>query len=373
MSTNRPAGRSSSKTEALENVHTRQHQTVAPSTIGRYGRLLLDLAGSLADPGLVEVSVRLPWLDLRVRAPEGPMLDAVGSAFLSSSADLPVKRVEITVLHSGLEGVPEPLDWGQEAYVPHRISAQLREAGLQGSLFHDLRFWQFHDLAASRGVQLMAGPDAFPPWEPGAPLRAFLHWAYADQGLRLTHAGTLGRDGRGVLLAGAGGSGKSGTVLAGLLGGLASVGDDYVLVEAGRGGVRAFPVFSTLKQDPAGFERLGLASRLGPRPLNWQGKYQFRIDELVIGGAADRLDVAAILLPRIGAGRGATRITPASPKQALLALAPSALYQMPGERESGFRFFSGVVAALPAYHLELGPNPAEIASAIESFIETGAP
>lgn len=371
MSTNRPAGRSSGRTEVFENVHTRQHQTVVPSTIGRYGRSLLDLAGSLAGPDLVEVDVRLPFLDLRVRAPEGPMLDAVGSALLPSTLDLPSRAIEITVLHGGRHGVPAPLPWGQGAYVPHHISAELRAAGLQGSLFHGLSFWQFFDFATSRGVQLMAASDAFPPWEPGAPLRAFLHWAYADQGLRLTHAGTLGRDGRGVLLAGAGGSGKSGTVLAGLLGGLASVGDDYVLVEAGRDGVRAFPVFSTLKQDPAGFERLGLASRIGPRPLNWQGKYQFRIDELVTGGATDRLDVAAILLPRIGAGP--TRITPAGPKEALLALAPSALYQMPGERESGFRFFSGVVAALPAYHLELGPDPAEVAGAIEAFIDAGAP
>lgn len=349
----------------------RQHQTVDPSTIGHYGRTLLALAGSATDLGLVEVDVRLPWLDLRVRAPEGPMLDAVGSALLPSALDMPSKTIEITVLHGGRNGVPAPLAWGGEAWVPHRLSADLRKSGLQGSHFHDLGFWQFYDLAASRGVQLMAGPDAFPPWEPGAPLRAFLHWAYADQCRRLTHAGTLGRGGRGVLLAGAGGSGKSGTVLAGLLGGLASVGDDYVLLDAGSSGVRAFPIFSTLKQDPAGFERLGLASRLGPRPLNWQGKHQFRIDELVSGGVADRLDVAAILLPRIGAG--ATRITPASPKEALLALAPSALYQMPGERESGFRFFSGVAATLPAYHLELGTDPAEIAGAIAAFIEAGAP
>ncbi len=352
-------------------MRTSQHQAVEPSTIGRYGRALLDLAGSVPGHGLIEVDIRLPFLDLRVRAPEGPMLDAVRSALLPSTLDLPSKAVEVIVLHGGRDGVPKPLGWGQGAYVPHRISAELRAAGLQGSLFHDLRFWQFIDLAAGRGVQLMAAPEAFPPWEPGAPLRAFLHWAYADRGFRLTHAGTLGHNGRGVLLAGSGGSGKSGTVLAGLLNGLKSVGDDYVLLEADRGGVRAFPVFSTLKQDPAGFGRLGLASRIGPRPLNWQGKHQFGIRELAADGVAEDLDIVAIFLPRIGSG--STRITPASPREALLALAPSALYQMPGERESGFRFFSGVVNSLPAYHLGLGTDPAEIAGAISAFIEAGAP
>lgn len=348
-----------------------QGQHVDPSSIVRYGRALLEGAAGIADRRLACVDVSLPGLDLRVRAPQGPLLDAVGSAFLSSTADLPAKGIEITVLHGGLDGIPQPLAWGQDAYVPHRISAELRAAGLQGSLFHDLRFWQFYDLAAARGVQLMAGPDAFPPWEPGAPLRAFLHWAYADRGLRLTHAGTLGRNGRGVLFAGSGGSGKSGTVLAGLVNGLRSVGDDYVLLQAGGGGVRALPVFSTLKQDPAGFERLSLGSRVGARPLNWQGKHQFGIRELVADGVADALDIAAVLLPRIGAGT--TRIEPASPREALLALAPSALYQMPGERESGFRFFSGIVGMLPSFHLHLGPDPADIARAISSFLERNAP
>lgn len=344
---------------------------VEPSTVGRYGRALLDLAFGYADARLAAVDIRLPGLDLRVRAPEGPMLDAVGAALLPATADLPAHAIELTVLHDGMDGVPAPLGWGREPYVPHRISADLREQGMQGSHFHDLRFWQFYDLRTARGVQLMAGADAFPPWEPGAPLRAFLHWAYAARGLRLTHAGTLGRDGKGVLLAGSGGSGKSGTVLAGLLNGLVSVGDDYVLLDADRDGVRAFPVFATLKQDPAGFDRLGLASRVAPRPLNWQGKHQFSIRELAPDGVAGRLDIAAILLPRIGAER--TRITPAGAKEALLALAPSALYQMPGERESGFRFFGGVVAGLPAYHLHLGTDPAEIAAAIAAFLEGRAP
>ena len=45
--------------------------------------------------------------------------------------------------------------------------------------------------------------------------------------------------GDGVLLAGAGGAGKSGTTLAGILHGLSSVGDDYVAVRANGGRVEA--------------------------------------------------------------------------------------------------------------------------------------
>ena len=212
----------------------------------------------------------------------------------------------------------------------------------------------------------MAGPDAFPPWEPGAPLRAFLHWEYVAQGRRMTHAGSLGRDGRGVLLAGAGGAGKSGTVLAGLLGGLSSVGDDYVLVDLSGDRARAYPIFTTLKQDDRGTRRLDLDGMLGPRPLNWQGKVQFRTTDIEADIARDGLSIGAILLPRIGAN--ATRVSVASRSEAMLALAPSAVYQMPGERESGFRFFGRLVSLLPAYHLDLGPDPREIAEALSTFI-----
>ena len=98
---------------------------------------------------------------------------------------------------------------------------------------------------------------AIPPWENGSPLRLFLHWAYAHAGMRLTHAGTLGIGGAGALIVGASGSGKSGTTLAGLLNGLESAGDDYVLLEGGED-LTAHAVFRIFKQDSNGLRRVGL-------------------------------------------------------------------------------------------------------------------
>ncbi len=346
-------------------LHT---EPITPATIAAYGRYLLDLAEATPDHLLTTIDIALPNLDLRVFMPEGQLADAVRTACIQPRLRFPgsARMIKITVLHPGVGGAPDPLEWGKERYTAHEISNLLSQAGLQGSLFHDLRFWQFYDLAAGRGVQLMAGAEMFPPWEPGAPLRAFLHWEYAAQGRRMTHAGSLGRDGRGVLLAGAGGAGKSGTVLAGLLGGLSSVGDDYVLVDLLDGRPSAFPIFTTLKQDDRGVRRLELDRRLGPRSLNWQDKIQFRTSDIEADISLDGLSIGAILLPRIGAE--ATVFTVASRAEAMLALAPSAVYQMPGERESGFRFFSRLVSMLPAYRLDLGPDPEEIAGALSSFI-----
>ncbi|RST87203.1 serine kinase [Aquibium carbonis] len=344
-------------------------EAITTATIAGYGRHLLDVASATPEHLLATIDVALPHLDLRVRVPEGTLADAVRTAFVpwGDKASKPSRRAEITVLDPTVGDTPDPLGWGSAPYVPHEISRSLSQVGLQGSLFHDLRFWQFHDLATGQGVQLMAGPDSFPPWEPGAPLRAFLHWEYAAQGRRMTHAGTLGREGRGVLLAGAGGSGKSGTVLAGLLHGLSSVGDDYVLVDLSENRVCAFPIFTTLKQDERGARRLHLDRLLGSRELNWQGKVQFRTSDIEADIARDGLSIGAILLPKVGAD--ATSVHVASRSEAMLGLAPSAVYQMPGERESGFRFFSRLVSMLPAYRLELGPDPEEIAAVLWQFMD----
>jgi hypothetical protein len=122
-----------------------------------------------------------------------------------------------------------------------------------------------------------------------------------------------------------------------------------------------------VKQDLLGARRLDLDRLLGPRDLNWQGKVQFRTSDIEADIAREGLSIGAILLPRVGSD--ATTVRVASRSEAMLALAPSAVYQMPGERESGFRFFSRLVATLPAFRLDLGTDPKEIAGVLSRFID----
>jgi hypothetical protein len=268
--------------------------------------------------------------------------------------------------------MPQPARWGDPSFSEYEFGTKLAASNLRGHHFHDLDFWQFYDPVQRVGVQLMRDMDAFPPWETDAPLRAFLHWEYAARGMRLAHAGTLGANGSGVLLAGAGGAGKSGTVVAGMLNGLESIGDDYVLVDLRRG-VTARPLFSTLKQDPVGYARLGLESRLGAnRPLNWQGKHVFALSDIASRPIPASLDIVALMVPHIDGG-DTSSIMPMSRKDAMIALAPSGIAQMPGERESGFRFFGDLTRLLPCYRLSLGTRPDGIACAIADFLSRGGP
>jgi hypothetical protein len=228
--------------------------------------------------------------------------------------------------------------------------------------------WQFFDRRLHCGVQLLRSPTSLPAWDGGAPLRNFLHWHLISNSCGLLHAGSLGHDGQGILLAGPGGSGKSGTVLAGLLHGLQSVGDDYVLVRMDEG-IRAYPLFQTLKQDPGGCERIGIpANSPLRRSLNWQGKHQFRLADLGGKEPADSLKIHALCLPTIS-GAASTRFLPVEGKEAFLALAPSGMAQMPGDRGTLFGFCATVARSLPTYRLELGSDPAEISASIHTFLQ----
>jgi hypothetical protein len=342
------------------------------ASVAAYARETLDSVAAVRSAWPAPLSVALPGIRMDVHAQNGRFAEAIRANYIQAPRSEtyfgPPRRVTIFVAHPGAAAAALPRAWAEEVYLPHEIDEKLAPHGLKAAYYHDLNYWQIYDVGAGRGVQLMSGPDAFPPWDPGAPLRPFLHWEYASRGLRLTHCGTLGVNGSGVLLAGSGGAGKSGTVVAGLLRGLQSVGDDYVLVDASSN-VTAYPVFATLKQDLKGFSRLGLSERLGPAgPLNWQGKIEFRIGDIAAGPQVERLKIKALLVPRIG-GSGRSRILPISRREAMLALAPSSINQMPGERGTGFAFFGRLVNQLPCHAIDLGPSPTEIADTIARFIE----
>jgi hypothetical protein len=251
--------------------------------------------------------------------------------------------------------------------------AALAEHGLRGACDTDYAIWYVYDPALALGVQAMQTATLGPPWEPSFPLRLLLHWASRTAESGMVHAGTLGHQGNGVFLVGAGGSGKSGTTLSGILHGLTSVGDDYVAVRCADGRVEAEPVLRLMKQDIRGLRRLGLEAGKGALdgPPNWQGKIEFDFARLVPGARAERLAMKAILLPHVSRSPSSS-FRPASAREAMLALAPSSLYQLYGSLREDFGLIAAIVRAVPAFHLDLGEDPAEIAASVRAFIEQRA-
>jgi hypothetical protein len=204
-------------------------------------------------------------------------------------------------------------------------------------------------------------------WERAAPLRPLLRWSLAGPGRTLVHGGTVGRDGQGVLLAGAGGAGKTSTTLAAVLAGLQTAGDDYVGLDV-RGAPTAHAIYGGAKAAAPTLDLLpALRGAVRSEVIGEGEKY-----EVDIAGAwperwAPELALRAVVIPALLPG-GDTRVAPASGGEALLALAPSSVTQLPGDRGS-LATMAALARAVPSFRLELGGRPEQGAAALAGLLE----
>lgn len=299
-----------------------------------------------------------------VRSDNPQYLDLTDKALASDDGNTS-HAASILVGVAGVNGMPN-IVWGSDGYKERWLEAALLKTRYRANWFTHSDFWQLFDRSTQRGYQIMYAETGYPQWEPGSPLKNLLSWSLSKENAALTHAGTLAVNGDGILLTGAGGSGKSGTVLAGMLAGLQTVGDDYVLVNSDE--MKAYPLFKTLKQDPEGLSRLGLSNH--PRismETNWQNKHQFYWEDIGQSVSSDPIKLHAVVCPAIKSQR-TTTFEPLSPKDAFLSLIPSGIIQIPGDRALLAKVAARVSRELPCYRLNLGRDQAEISKTIGAFI-----
>ena len=343
---------------------------VSAASLQAYARDRLRAASAYSKGRLLRRDFRLARIDMTVWFASKAFADLCDRTLVErKDEEPPAAHAQVYAMDAEADGWEPPARWDERTgFSSREFDRILAECDQRGFYHHDAPSWQFYDRATAIGVQTLPAQLAMPPWEFGSPLRLFLHWAYAAAGMRLTHAATLGLNGRGALIAGPSGSGKSGTALAGLLNGLDSVGDDYVLVEDGPS-LMAHSVFAMLKQDREGFRRAGVAiAELDACEVNWRGKIELDAARLCARGLASRMEVHALLLPVIARARR-TEVERIASHEAALALAPSSVFQLPGDATEGFRFFAGIAKRLPAFRVKLSEDPVEIAGAIGSFLE----
>ncbi len=217
-------------------------------------------------------------------------------------------------------------------------------------------------------------PDVstLPWWERAAPLRPALFWALSGPGRHLVHAGAVGDARRGgVLLAGAGGSGKTTVALAALAAGMAYVADDYLLLHTHPEPV-AWNMYGTAKLDAghlARFPQLADAVSISADPVADE-KAVLDVQALLPRSLVRSLPVRAVLVPHIRGGRA--RLRRASAGEALLALAPSTTFQMPFDDGQAVGSLANVARRVPAFGLDVGDDPDELAQALERVLDAVA-
>ena len=174
-----------------------------------------------------------------------------------------------------------------------------RDHGLQYATIGHPHIVQLFDEHRRVGVQLTCFDGQLPPWEPGSVLKSFAYWIASQNGMFLQHAGTLFENSKGLLFVGRGGSGKSGTVLAGLCAGMKSCGDDHVAIEFG-GTIKAKSIYKLMKQDQAGLERCGFKpEQFSQIKRNWQNKIETLPEAIGLPAFEDVGPISAIVFPRV--------------------------------------------------------------------------
>jgi hypothetical protein len=218
------------------------------------------------------------------------------------------------------------------------------------------------DIRSGLMVGYTSNAEELSLYERGRPLHVPLSLWHKSLNMPLVHAGLVSKNGRGLLLAGPGGSGKSTSAITSACAGFSYLSDDLIALQLSPdGSFIGHSLYNSTFLEPDHLNRFALFA-----PYAITGRYPFEKKRLVLLSeiASLRFErscrIEAIILPRV-LRAPACRLRPVSKGEALLTLAPSSL--LVGERSNGAEGFdklSRLVQQAPCYRLELSEALDEI-------------
>ncbi len=186
-----------------------------------------------------------------------------------------------------------------------------------------------------------------------------------DRNIQFVHAGLVAHEDQGLLIVGKGGSGKSTSSISCMLDGFTFLSDDYVALAAHEDGsyighslyasclidhVNRFPDLACIAHTPN---------------MTYEIKDSVYLADCPKAHFAPETKLSAILMPRV-VDRPDTIYRRAKTMEAMLMLAPSSIWILPGSASFSLDKMEGLVTTVPAYWLELGRDY-EIASTIRKI------
>jgi hypothetical protein len=220
------------------------------------------------------------------------------------------------------------------------------------------------DRQTRQAVYWVPSHEHLPEWVWSSPLRSILHWWMELNGRQLVHAAAVGYAGRGVLMPGRGGSGKSSTSLACLLAGMDFVADDYLALALDPE-PRVYRLYSTAKLDA---RSLDLYPGLGPamRRPGFDKAVLYLEDEFG-EQLRDSLPLTLVLQPQLS-GLPETTLGPVEPCEIERALACETLVHLPHAGVHTVEILERVSREIPRAAIRLGTDRARIPPVIQGAI-----
>lgn len=261
---------------------------------------------------------------------------------------------------------PPDRPWGDTAHEPLGVVAEYSDSRIRCAFDIHTNALIVFDRDMRRSYNWYPDIAALPTWAKASPFRIPLSWLLNQHAMQMVHGAAISVDGRAVLLAGGGGSGKSTTALACALAGMGYLGDDYCAID---------PVHKTVHMVYATAKALPDTLKMLPRLDRWI----VNADKITHEKAIMFLDhgdlnlvrsakLAAILLPSISQA-GLTTIAEASRADAIRALLPSTIGGLMGGTDYTPKALLQLVQSVPVFTLDLGTDVTAVIDAVASAIE----
>jgi hypothetical protein len=336
--------------------------------------------------GVTETIVQIGDETIRVRtagpAPHEPLTRAL---IRVDAADAPAPTATIDAWDSATTGRPMPLlvdnllrvleqDWLAGRDVRGELHA-FRDGPVRAA-YYGPQMLSVYDTASRSGVFWLPDAAALPWYEPAAPFRVLIEWIMMSPTRRLIHAGAVGGSTAGMLLGGAGGSGKSTTALSCVADHrFRYVSDDYVVVNLSQP-ITAAAVYATAKlKSLADLERLpemkaavDNLDRVAATPDDGDAeKAVLYLYEHVPDRVAPTTAIKALVFPRYLA-LDEPKFAAITHDAAFKFLAPSTIQQVPAAASEALRFMRTVTERVPAFLLGLPTEPEKIPDALTAIL-----
>ena len=201
------------------------------------------------------------------------------------------------------------------------------------------------------------------------PLQRMMSQVCASFGVQDVHAALVAVEGRGVLIVGGSGRGKTTTAVDCFEGGLDFLGDDSVAIGDGPGGSHVgHSLYNSARVHPGQLARWPRLAGAWHMPGPGDDKALLTPADVDPGRVARAARIAAILVPTITDGR--FRVEPVSPRNAFAAL----LYESQDARRfrmtgGEYRRLVNLVKTTPCFRCELDSAPGRTASGIAALID----
>jgi hypothetical protein len=227
--------------------------------------------------------------------------------------------------------------------------------------------WELFDPLSRRALFMSAGTSHLEGWQRAMPFAHFLHDLVTPTSEGLLHAAAITDGTTGLLLAGAGGSGKSTTTFFSVKHGFASAGDDLVLVDADENGqVCVSALYDSLKLVPSALADPADRDRPWLRLDADDPKHLTPLSGFSPRTLRRCFPLHAIVLPQI-THAARTTFRRARGSDAFLAIAPSTQRLFLRGTSELVDKVARVARRLPAFWLDLGTEAEEIAAAIHGL------